>query len=73
MGPMVLVVVAPCADNRLRVGQGFKAVHVEALVTQAAVEALDKCVLNGLAGPNEVQRDAAPVGLFVERFGLALY
>ena len=67
MGPMVIVIVTPGRDQRLGVRDGFKAVHVEALVSEAAVETFDKCVLHGLAGPNEVQRNAATVGPFVER------
>src|SRR5688572_2806247 len=69
MGPTVIVVVAPRIDNRLRVGDGFEAVHVEALISESAIKTLDKRVLHRLAGPNEVQRDTAPIGPFVEGLG----
>jgi hypothetical protein len=44
MGPMMIVIVAPRADDLLGVRDRFEAVHVQALVTQTAVKALDKCV-----------------------------
>src|ERR1051325_11717676 len=64
---MVNVIVPPCVDDRLRVGDRFEAVHVEALVTETAIETLDKCVLDWLPWPNEVQGDSASIGPFVER------
>ena len=50
-------------------GDRFEAVHVQALVAQPAVETLDECVFHGLARPDEIQRDAALIGPFVQRLG----
>jgi hypothetical protein len=48
----VIVIVAPGVEELLRMGEVHEAVHIEALVSQAAVETLDKRVLDGLAGPD---------------------
>jgi hypothetical protein len=67
VGPTVIVIVAPCVDDRLRVRDRLEGVHVEALITESAIETLDQCVLDGLSWANEVQGDATSVGPFVER------
>src|SRR4051812_37795902 len=67
MGPMVIVIVTPRADDRLRVRDRFEAIHVETLVPETPVETLDKRVLHRLSGPDEIQGDPALVGPFVQR------
>ena len=53
-----VVVLAPGLDGSPCVRQIVEQVLVEALVTQAAVEALDERVLDGLAGLDETELDA---------------
>ena len=65
----VIVIAAPSFDQIVGVGDRQEAVHVETFVAQPAVETLDKRVRRGLARPNEVERDAAPIGPFVQRLG----
>ena|SRR5688572_26016829 len=67
-GPTVIVVVAPRIDDRLRVGDGFEAVQLRHSSRSRPLK-LSINVLHRLAGPNEIQRDATPVGPFVERLG----
>jgi hypothetical protein len=50
----------------------FEAVHVQALIAQPTVETLDKCVLHGLARPDEIPRDTASIRRLVERLGREL-
>src|SRR5207237_9876338 len=50
----------------LGVGKAKEPVGVETFLPEASVERLDECVVGGLAGPGEVQRDAALVGPDVE-------
>jgi hypothetical protein len=69
MGPMVIVIVTPRADDRLGVRDRFEAIHVQAFVTQTAIETIDKCVFYRLSGPDEIQGDPALVGPFVQRLG----
>ena len=67
VGPLVIGIVAPGVEKRLRVGDVHEGVQVEAPVTQAAIDTFDKRVLRGLAGPDEVKQDPAPIGPLVER------
>lgn len=50
MGPMLVVLVPPLADELTNLLQSSKQVKIEQLVSQAAIEALDEGVLVGLAG-----------------------
>jgi hypothetical protein len=63
----VIVVAAPRFDQALRVRDRFEAVHVETCIAEATVEAFDKRVFYGLAGPDEVEGDAPSLGPLVER------
>ena len=54
-----VVVVPPFGDDPPRFGQAGEEMFVEALVAQAAVEALDKAVLHGLARCDVVPANAA--------------
>ena len=55
MWPVVVVVVAPVVDDRAHVAQTGKPMLGQALVTEAAVKALDVSVLNRLARLDEAQ------------------
>src|SRR5262245_23089880 len=57
VGPNLLVVGAPGADLAARLGKIGEPVFVEALVAHASVEALGECVLDRLAGPDDMQLD----------------
>ena len=46
----VIVIVAPGFDIRARLVQADEHVLVQAFIAQAAVEALDECILDRLAG-----------------------
>lgn len=49
MGPMVIVIVLPRADDRLGVRDRFEAIHVQTFVPETPIETLDKRVLHGLS------------------------
>lgn len=66
MRPRRVVRDAPGFDRSLGIGQVDKPALVETLAPQPAVEALDEAVLDGFAGPNELQRDAARVRPLIE-------
>lgn len=66
VGPLVIVIVAPGVQECLGVGEVDEAVDVQTLIAQAAVETLDKRVLHGLSGPDEVQGDPTAVGPLVQ-------
>ena len=66
MGAFFVIVLAPILYLFLGVGKAKEPVGVETFLTEASVERLDECVVGGLAGPGEVQRDAALVGPDVE-------
>jgi hypothetical protein len=61
VGPDCIVVYAPALDDLARVRQAEEPVFVQALVAEAAVEALDVGILVRLARVNEVQSDALRV------------
>jgi len=66
MGTLVIVILSPVLDARLRIFQRHEVKCVETFVSQATVEAFDKCVFRGLPGPNEVQLHAPLIGPGVE-------
>ena len=55
MRPDVVVVVSPGIDGLPGIGQILEPVFVQAIVSERTVETLDKRVLHGFAGLNEVQ------------------
>jgi hypothetical protein len=61
MGPHLVVLSAPALDEDLGLQQGVKALPVEALVAQLAVEGLHIAVLPRTAGRDEEGRDAHTV------------
>ena len=61
VGPLVIVIVAPGVQQGLGVREVDEAVHIQALIAQAAVETLDTRVLYGLLGPDEVQAERPAV------------
>jgi hypothetical protein len=63
---MVIVVAPPRVDEALRVRDRFEAVHVETFIAEATVDAFDKRLRYGLAGPEEVEGDPTPIGPLVE-------
>src|SRR5438034_9902729 len=67
VGPSLVVVDPPFFNDLPGVNKSQEPVLVEALVPQAAVEALDEGVLDGLAGLDEAQTHAAFIGPLIER------
>ena len=67
MWMVVIVIAPPSFDQPLGVRDRFEAVHVQTFIMKWAVETLDTGVLHGLSWPNEVQRDTALIGPFIER------
>jgi len=59
---MVVVIVKPKCQLATGIGQGEEDLHVQALVAQPAVEALDVAVLHGPSWPDEVQMHTVAVG-----------
>ena len=59
MRAQVVVVVAPCLDDRARFTEATEHVLVKALVAQLAVERFDEGILHGLARLDVVPRDPA--------------
>ena len=66
-GTKPIVILPPCFDQDSYIGDRNEVVDIQALVAQATVKTLDKCVLYRLSGPDEVELDAMPVYPFVER------
>jgi len=56
----LVVVSPPELDDGLGIGEGREPVQVEAVFPELAVEAFHEGILRGVAGLNEVQRDARP-------------
>ena len=59
VGPLAVVVVAPVVNLLASVAEIQKPVHVQALVPQLAIEALNMCILNWLAGLNVADSEYA--------------
>ena len=59
MGPHLVVVSTPSLAFSPRVVEAHEPVGVQALGSELAVERLDEGVVGRLAGPGEVERDAA--------------
>ena len=66
MWTVVVVVAAPAFDREAGVVQAGEPVLVEALVPELPVEALDKRILYGLAGLDEVELHAVLVGSLIQ-------
>ena len=58
MRPDIVIIVAPEGQRLAGVGEAVKDLLVQALITQAAVEALDRSVLPGLARIDAMPGDA---------------
>src|SRR5690606_32852867 len=67
--PHLVVVLPPSLDDSPGILEIREPVHVEALVPEPPVEALNECVLDWFARPDEVDRHRRLVGPLVE--GLA--
>ena len=67
MGPLVVVEVAPALDQDPGLAQVPEPLPAQALVAQLAVERLDEPVFRRLSWSDEVERDAAAVGSFIQR------
>ena len=68
MRPDVVVVVSPDGQLALGIGQAVEYLFVVAFVAQAAVEALDECVLLRFAWIDVVPLDHVVVCPFQDRF-----
>jgi hypothetical protein len=68
----MIVVAPPEIKLPSRVGQVEEDLHVQALIPQLALEALDVPVLNGLARPDEVRVYAVPVSPQIKRLARKL-
>ena len=66
MWPAGVVIDPPGFDGFPGILQVQEPVLVEAFVSKLAVEGFDKCVLNRLAGVDEVQADTVALGPLVE-------
>ncbi len=62
----IVVIDAPLLNQYTGLRENVKPVGAQALITQAAIEALDESVLHGFAWLNEVQLDTAPIGPSIE-------
>lgn len=60
--PLLVVVLSPLLDDLTGVTRRREHALVQAFITQSAIEALDVCVLRGLAGFDEAGFDAPRVG-----------
>src|SRR5262249_16836575 len=67
VGPHLVVVGPPDLDLRARVREVDEPVLVQALVSKLPVEGLDEGVVDGFAGPDEVELDATAVRPGIER------
>lgn len=55
MGSDLVVVVQPVTHSLLYLCKGEEEVHVEALISEFAIEALNEAILNGFSGSYEVE------------------
>jgi len=55
MGSDVVVVVQPVTHSLLHLCKGEEEFHVEALISELAIEALNVAILNGFSGSYEVE------------------
>ena len=67
VGSDVIVFMAPRLDGVASVLEGQEPVHVQAVIAERAVEALDEGILRRLSGLDEVELDATRVGPSIER------
>lgn len=66
VGALLVVIPTPFGDQLPSVVQAGEPVIVEAFIPEAAVEAFDEGVLGGLAGLNQFELDAVPIGPLVQ-------
>jgi hypothetical protein len=63
---LFLVVLSPLMQYRPGVLDGMESVLVQAFVPELAVQAFDKRILCGLAGPDQLELDAVMTGPLVQ-------
>ncbi len=66
VGALLVVIPTPFGDQLPSVVQAGEPVIVEAFIPESAIEAFDEGVLGGLAGLNQFELDAVPVGPLVQ-------
>lgn len=64
--PMLIVVSALGGDQDTALLQAHKPMVIQALISEAPVEALDERVLRGLARLNQFELNAVPAGPLIE-------
>ena len=64
-----VVIVLERLDLFLRAVERKEPIHIQTLITKAAVERLDERIIRRFSGPREVQRHFILVGPLVQRFG----
>ena len=55
VGAVLVVIYSPSVELLLRVGEGYKLVHVQALIPYATVKRLDVAVVRGFTRSREVE------------------
>ena len=66
--PMLVVVPAPGGDQDTSLWQARKPIVIQALISEASIEALDERVLRGFPGLDQFELNAMLAGPLVERF-----
>ena len=66
MWPDLIVINSPSLDNLPGVFQAYKPVYIQAFIPKSAVEALDKCILNGLSRADEIEFDPLAVSPLIQ-------
>ena len=66
MRSIFVVFSSPLFDLTLGLLERLEPVGIQAFSPEAGVEALDKCVLDGLSGPNKIQPDTILIGPLIE-------
>jgi hypothetical protein len=69
---MLVVIYSPQFNLPARIGERHKHVRIQALVTQTRIEGLDKAVIHGFSGPDEVELHMVCIRPSVQRFRLEL-
>ena len=67
MRPHFVVQGPPSFDGSPGIGKRPEPMHVQAVVSEGAVEALDEAVLHRLSGLDQVELDPSGIGPGVER------
>ena len=66
MWPVVVVLLSPLLDPLPGLLDRLEPVDIQTFLPKARIEVLDKLILHGLSGANEVETNAVLISLFIQ-------